>query len=118
MEKIYSRFKHGEFILNMSLFVVIFDGIVTVVPIFARALNAIVIIYCVLFSYVLSVLDYNRIVKNAVAFVFLLMFTYGTVSNYIYVPYSNYLEYVLAKEKPSYVYRIGYNWRHTPYKNN
>ena len=53
--------------------------------------------------------------KNIVAFVFLLLFMLGTVTNYIYVPYSNYLEYIF-KDKPSYGERVNYNKTHTPYK--
>lgn len=113
---ILKRFKYGDFIINMSFLVVVYDAIVSVVPVMGRGYSAVVIIYCVLFSYVMSVIKRDRIIVNTIVFIFLLLFTVGTVRNYIYVPYSNYLEYALFKGTLPYDKRVGYNFRNCPYK--
>ena len=113
---ILKKYKYGDFVLNMSFFVVIFDAIVSVIPLMGRGHAAIVIVYCVLFSYVMSVIKKDRIIVNTIAFIFLLLFTVGTVRNYRYVPYSNYLEYALFKGTLPYDKRVVYNLRNCPYK--
>ncbi len=113
---IISRYKHGAFVLNMSFLVVIYDAIVTAIPLLARGYAAVVIMYCVLFSYLMNVLKIQRAVKYGIASIFFLLFTIGTVRNYIYVPYSNYLEYAIFKGELPYGQRVGYNIKHCPYK--
>ncbi len=114
---IFKKYKYGDFILNMSFFVVVYDAIVTVVPLLARGYSAVVITYCVLFAYLMNVVKIDKVIVNTVAFIFLLSFTIGTVKNYIYVPYSNYLEYALIKGTLPYTTRVGYNLRNCPYNN-
>ena len=115
-ERICAKYKYGRFILNMSFLVAVCEAIMAIVPISARILACIVILYCVLFSYLMSVLTFNQLLKNVIAFAFLLFFTVGTVANSIYTPYSNYLEYVFKVNKPSYNERFIYNDIHSPYQ--
>ena len=50
--------------------------------------------------------------------VFLAFSLYNTVTkDYRYVPYTNYLQYVLT-EKPTFSYRYYYNMNNSPYKDN
>lgn len=116
-EKIFKKYKHGQFVLNMSFNIVLFEAIMAIVPIFARVLACVVILYCVLFAYLMSVLNYNKLLKNSVAFIFLLLFIIPTVMNSIYTPYSSYLEYIFQDKKPSYYERFIYNKTHSPYTN-
>lgn len=51
-----------------------------------------------------------------ISIIFYTTFTIITI-DYKYIPYSNYLTYVLNKEKPSYYERSMYNFRNSPYKN-
>lgn len=113
---IVKRYKHGEFILNMAFFVVIYDAIVTVIPLLARGYASIMITYCALFAYVMKVMRIGKSISYSIAFVFLVLFTIGTVRNYIYVPYSNYLEYAIFKDPLPYGKRVNYNYTNCPYK--
>lgn len=115
-KEITSRFKYGQFVLNMGLVVVLYDAIATFIPIIARAHGSILIMYCVLFSYLMQVVKVNRILIKGIVTAILLLYTTLTIQQgYIYVPYSNYLTYIF-RDKPSYFYRDSYNKKHTPFK--
>lgn len=115
-KEIASKFKSGVFVLNMGLVVVIYDAIGTFIPIFGRAHSSIIIMYCVLFSYLMQVIRFDKRIVKFIATAILVLYTSITVrQGYIYVPYSNYLTYMF-KNKPSYSYRDSYNKTHTPFK--
>lgn len=115
-KEITSKFKYGQFVINMGLIVVLYDAVATFIPICARAHASIIIMYCVLFSYLIQSCRYDKFLVKS--FIAILLFLYTTITiqqSYVYVPYSNYLTYIF-RDKPSYSYRYYYNIKNTPFK--
>ena len=100
--------------INLSITYVLFSAIAAVIPIFSRAADMISLPFFIILG--MSAVKKTSISFNIVILIVSVLLTIRIItSTYLFVPYSNYLEYI-ASPKPSYEYRDNYNYNNSPYK--
>lgn len=111
--------KYGRLILNASLLFVIIFRIGIALAIFGRLQLYFVVFYCAGISCLIKAFKYR---SQFVYLFFIVSYSsfigYKNISmnGWKYVPYTNYIWYVLTGNTLSYDQRDDYNKKHTPYK--
>lgn len=111
--------RYGLIVLNGALLYILLYRLGLTIGIFSRFQLYLVVLYAV--GIVLLINNLAPTIRNiAIYSLFLLCCITGyqdiRKDGWKYVPYSNYLPYILSGEFPSFYYRESYNARFTPYK--
>ena len=115
--KFESEMKYGKLLFALSMFFFIVYPFTISIKIFSRFNIYMLPIYL---ATILMLLKTIRSVSLryaifSILLVWTMLKTYTVITeDYRYVPYSSYLEY-LFQDKPSYIYRSGYNIQKSPY---
>lgn len=107
--------KNGTFILNASLFYLLIYRLGSTIFIFSRFQLYLSVFYSI--GIVLLISAFVRSSRNIYIIGLLVLSFIATnkIFSYRYIPYTNYLYYILTDEYPTFEYRSDYNYRNTPY---
>lgn len=107
--------KNGIFILNASLFYLLIYRLGSTIDIFSRFQLYLSVFYSIGVVLLINIFVRSSRYIYVIGLLCLSFIATGKIFSFKYIPYTNYLYYVLTDEYPSFEYRSEYNYRNTPY---
>lgn len=117
-EKIISALgDKGMFVFNCSMFYFLLVRFATSIQVLMRLQLYFSVYVCVCVGLLILSFEWRlRLSYTIVLFVISLYICFNKITaTYVYVPYSNIVEYALKGERPSYSTRFKYNYKYSPY---
>ena len=107
--------KSGTFILNASLFYLLIYRLGSTIDIFSRFQLYLSVFYSIGIVLLINIFTRSSRYIYIISLLCLSFIASSKIFSYKYIPYTNYLYYILIDEYPSFEYRSDYNYRNTPY---
>jgi hypothetical protein len=118
-ERIMTTFKYGKLLYFLFICYLFFDRVSLSVNLLMRLTIYFKLFFVCMAGYLLTLLsEKNQFIVKILVCVGCIFWTINVVtSTWKYIPYTNYIDYAMRGDFPSYEERSDYNFRYTPYGN-
>lgn len=116
--KLFMKLEHGKLIFAGAIIYLLFYRLATTIEVFMRFQLYFAVFFVIAISLLVRAFARKSRVVYLTALLIISFIPCQTLfKDYRYIPYTNYLVYVIKGDFPSYTYRSSYNMNNSPYKN-